>query len=252
MMKITAFNGSPWGQEGHTHLMTRGFLAGAAHAGAGTQTLQLAQKKIEPCHRCGVCFYKTPGKCALKDDMAGLIREFRASDVVVFATPVYIDNVTALMKAFIDRLNPLLEPHYDKDSSGEYRRRSRFENYPRFVIISSCALPEQTNFQVLRIFFRRMARTFHAEVAGEIYRAAAGLLLLSKQDVRFQPVVKEYITLLHAAGEEFVKTGRISEQTSGKLETPIVDPDEYAEDANKIWDHLLPKTGLTLLAGVLD
>ncbi|MHC4617276.1 MAG: flavodoxin family protein [Planctomycetota bacterium] len=252
MMKITAFNGSPWGEEGHTHAMTREFLAGAARAGAAVHTVQLAQKQIEPCHRCGVCFYKTPGKCALKDDMAALIRKFRASDVVVFATPVYIDNVTTLMKGFIDRLNPLLEPHYEKDSSGEYRRRNRFENYPRFVIISSCALPGQTNFQVLRVFFRRMARTFHAEVAGEIYRAAAGLLLLSKQDVRFQPVVKEYTTLLRAAGEEFVKTGQISVQTSAKLERPVIDPDEYAEHANKIWDRMLPKTGLKLLAGVLD
>ncbi|MHC4624110.1 MAG: flavodoxin family protein [Planctomycetota bacterium] len=251
-MKITAFNASPWAEEGHTHAMVGEFLAGAARAGADVHVVQLARRHIETCHRCGVCFYKSPGKCAIKDDMAGLIRKFRASDVVVFATPVYIDNVTALMKGFVDRLTPLLDPHYEKDSAGDYRRRNRFENYPRFVVISTCALPEQSNFQVLRLFFKRMARTFHTEVVGQICRGAAGLLLLSKEDVRFQHAVKEYMKLLRPVGEELVKTGRISEQTMSNLERPIINADEYADLANRIWDQILPKKGGKLLAGVLD
>jgi len=87
-------------------------------------------KEIKPCNRCGLCFFKTPGTCELKDDMSSLISKFMASDFVVFATPVYIDNVTALMKRFIDRLLPILEPHYEKDSFGEYRRRNDLNNIP--------------------------------------------------------------------------------------------------------------------------
>ncbi|MHC4575264.1 MAG: flavodoxin family protein [Planctomycetota bacterium] len=247
-MNITVFNGSAWGNEGHTHIMAQEFLAGATRAGASTKNIQLVRKEMKPCDRCGACFYKADGRCALDDDMSGLIRQLIASDFVVFATPVYIDNVTALMKLFIDRLIPLVEPHYEKDLYGEYRRRKRYKRYPKFVVISSCAMPEQSNFQVLRVFFRRMARTFHTEVVGEIYRGAAGLLLLSREEVRFRPAVDEYKKLLRAAGEELVRTGRIGEETLERLEEPIIDADEYADYANRIWDEILPKHALKVLA----
>ena len=247
-MNITVFNGSPWAEEGHTHIMAQEFVAGAAQGGAKVQTIQLVTKEIKPCNRCGLCFFKTLGTCKLKDDMSGLISKFMASDFVVFATPVYIDNVTALMKCFIDRLLPILEPHYEKDSFGVYRRRKRFKQYPKFVIISSCAMPEQSNFQVLQLFFRRMARTMHTEVVGEIYLGAAGLLLLSTKELRFVPMVREYKKLLHAAGEELVPNGRIGAETLKRLKEPIIDADEYVEYANRMWDQILPKQGLKVLA----
>ena len=156
-MKVTIFNGSPLGQSGHTHIIAQEFSAGAAKAGAKIRNVFLAEKKIDPCDECGACLYKTPGRCVLKDDMSVLISKFMASDVVIFATPVYIDNITALMKIFIDRLHPIIEPHYEKDPSGEYRRRRRFKRYPNMMVISSCAMPEQSHFQVLQLFFRRMA-----------------------------------------------------------------------------------------------
>ena len=219
--------------------MAEEFGQGAARAGAKFQNFFLVGRKIQPCTECGTCFFKTPGKCVFKDDMSGLIDKFLDSDVVVFATPVFIDNVTALMKIFIDRLMPVLEPHYEKDSNGEYRRRGRYKKYPKFVVISSCAMPEQSSFQVLRLYFKRMARTMHTEVIGEIYLAAAGLLLLSAKELRFRPAVDSYKELLRAAGKELVETGRIGPDLTGRLEQPLIDSDEYAEYANKMWDQLL-------------
>lgn len=240
-MKITAFNASPWGQEGHTHIIMLEFLLGAVQQGAKARTIQLVTKKIQPCSNCGICFYKTPGRCVLKDDMAQLIEIFMASDIVIFATPLYIDNVSALMKTFIDRLLPILEPHYEKDPSGRYRRCRRFKKYPKFVIIATCAMPEQTNFEPLRLFFQRMARTMYTEIVGEIYLGAAGILRLSREDLRFRPAVSKYKKLLQAAGRELVLAGNIGPQTEAKLAEPIIDADCYAQYANKIWDLMLTK-----------
>jgi len=234
-MKITAFNASPWGQDGHTHIIVQQFLNGAVNAGAKVHPIQLIDKKIQHCKRCGACFYKNPGKCVIKDDMAHLIVKFMASDIVIFATPLYIDNVTALMKLFIDRLTPILEPHYEKDPYGQYRRSKRFKKYPEFFAISSCAMPDQSNFQVLRIFFRRMARSMHTQLIGEIYRSSAGLLLLSQKELKFKSPANHYLNLLYQAGQQLVKTGKISEPTAEKLEEPIIDADEYIEYANKAW-----------------
>lgn len=243
-MKITVFNGSPWGQAGNTHIMVEEFGQGAGQAGAKFQNFFLVARKIQPCDECGTCFFKTPGKCKLKDDMSELISRFIDSDVVVFATPVFIDNVTTLMKTFIDRLLPVLEPHYEKDSNGEYRRRRRYKKYPKFVVISSCAMPEQSNFQVLRLYFRRMARTMHTEVVGEIYLGAAGLLQLSTKELRFKPMVDSYKELLRAAGKELVETGRIGPDMIEHLERPLIDSDEYVAYANKMWDQLLAERRL--------
>ncbi|MFA5251265.1 MAG: flavodoxin family protein [Phycisphaerae bacterium] len=238
-MKITVFNGSPWGESGNTHIMVEEFGQGAGQAGAKFQNFFLAARKIQPCTECGTCFFKTPGKCILKDDMSEMINRFMDSDIVVFATPVFMDNVTALMKIFIDRLMPVLEPHYEKDSNGEYRRRGRYKKYPKFVVISSCAMPEQSNFEVLRLYFRRMARTMHTEVVGEIYLAAAGLMQLSEKELRFRPMVNSYKEMLRAAGKELVETGGIGPDMAGRLEQPLVDSDEYVKYANKMWDQLL-------------
>lgn len=240
-MKITAFNGSPWGQDGHTHIMVQEFSAGAVQAGAEIQSIPLVRKEIRMCIRCGGCFYKTPGKCALKDDMSELVRKFLASDVVIFATPVYIDNVTGLMKVFIDRLQPVFEPYYEKDSSGECRHRVRFKKCPKLFVISSCGMPGQSHFQVLQLFFRRMARSIHTEIVGEIYRSAAGLLLLSRQEFQFKPVVMRYKELLFAAGKEFAGTGRIGPETLQRLQEPLISTDDYIEYANMMWDKIMAK-----------
>jgi len=246
-MKITIFNGSPWGERGHTHIMTEEFGRGVVQAGAKFQNFFLVAREIQPCNECGTCFFKTPGKCRLKDGMSEMISRFMDSDIVVFATPVFIDNVTALTKTFIDRLMPVLEPHYEKDSNGEYRRRGRYKKYPKFVVISSCAMPEQSNFQVLRLYFRRMARTIHTEVVGEVYLAAAGLMLLSVEELRFRQAVDSYKDLLRAAGRELVETGRIGPDMTRRLEQPLIDSDEYVEYTNKMWDQLLAERRLPYL-----
>lgn len=252
-MKITVFNGSPWGQLGHTYLMTEAFLSGASQAGAKTQQIQLVEKDINACIGCGVCFYKTPGKCIFKDDMQGLIHKFLTSDVVIFATPLYMDNVTTRMKTFMDRLMPILEPHYEKTQDGLYRRGIRFDKHPKFVVISASALPEQNQFDVLRLFFKKFAMTMHTEIAGEIYCPNAGLLLLSKTDMRFAAVVHEYTQLLRQAGKEFTASGRISEDIEDRLQVPLIDPDEYVKYANELWNMILPKrTFLGIPVSALD
>ena len=242
-MKITAFNGSPLAEQGHTNIITQDFLIGAFEGGAKVQNIQLAKKQIKLCNGCVTCFYKKPGECELKDDMAELIKKFMGADVVLFAMPVYFDNVTALMKNFIDRLLPLLEPHYEKDLHGKYRRRARFSKYPLLVTIAGCAMPDRDNFQIVSMFFRRMARSLHTQLVGEIYCAAAGLLHLSRRELSFKPAVNRYRNLIRNTGKEFAKNGRISPETTAKLHQPLIDPDEYAKYANKMWDQLLEKHG---------
>jgi len=236
-MQITVFNGSPRAEKGNTHFMVEAFLKGAQEAGADTENVFLAKHKIKPCIGCFNCWVKTPGECAIKDDMSELRGKYRAADVVVFATPLYVDNVTGIMKNFMDRLVPLADPHFEKDENGQYRHVKGFSKVQKIAVISNCGFPEQEHFQVLRLLFRRIARNFHSEVIAEIYRGGGEILQVDH--LMLKPLVWKYRKLLEKAGKEVVRDRRLSEQTREELEKPLIPHDLYIKGANKDWDRQL-------------
>ncbi len=238
-MKITSFNGSPRGEKSNTHFMVEAFLEGARDAGAETENVFLARKTIKHCLGCFTCWTKTPGKCAIKDDMTLLLPKVLESDIAVLATPLYVDNVTGIMKNFMDRLIPLFDPHFAKDAGGECRHIKRYEKYPKYVIISNCGFPERSHFQTLELLFRRMARNSSSEVIAEIYRD--GGEVLANGSLLLKPLIWKYKRLLKKAGEEVVKDMKISDETRKELEKPIISPESYIEHANKHFDEELAK-----------
>jgi multimeric flavodoxin WrbA len=237
-MKITVFSGSHKGREGNTLIMVEEFLKGAEEAGAETENIILAEKNIEYCKGKFECLLKTPGKCTIRDDMDDLLPRFLASDIVVFACPVYFDNVPAIMKNFIDRLSPVLLPHFEEDEKGEYRHAKRYEKFPEIVVISNAGLPGQTNFEVESLFFRRLARTFHTELIAEIYRGE-GEIFRGKDNIMLKPLLGKYKKLLRCAGKEIVENQALSEKTIKELEKPIVPPSLYIMFGNEEWDRML-------------
>jgi multimeric flavodoxin WrbA len=56
--------------------------------------------KILPCLACDSC---SDGDCIIKDDFEMIMEEIRKADLVIFATPVYFNGVSSIMKTFIDR-----------------------------------------------------------------------------------------------------------------------------------------------------
>lgn len=238
-MKITAFNGSPRGEKGNTHTMVAEFLNGAKESGAEVENIFLAKKQIKPCLGCFACWIKTPGQCVIKDDMAELLPKIVLSDIVVFATPLYVDNVTGIMKNFMDRSIPLADPHFDKDEGGECRHRKRSDKSPDLVVISNCGFPEQSHFQVLKLLFARVARNMGARLIAGIYRGEGELL--RDPPLILQPLVHKYKRLLRQAGREVVENMKLSEDTIARLNEPLVPEEMYIKGANEHWDKLLSK-----------
>ncbi len=238
-MKVTIFNGSPRGKKGNTHFMVKEFSKGAEQARAEVENIFLVKRKIQPCRGCLTCWIKTPGKCVIKDDMAELIRKLGESDIVVFATPVYFDNVTGIMKNFMDRLVAAADPHFEKDEGGECVHISRSDKPAKVVAISNCGFPEQSHFQVLELLFKRVARNMRSEVIGEIYRS--GGAILQEAPLILKPVISRYKKLLQRAGMEIVENQRLSEETRMKLEKPLIPDEQYITAANEHFDVLLAK-----------
>jgi multimeric flavodoxin WrbA len=93
-------------QEGRTAAAARAVVKGIEAAGGETETLFLTALNIKLCQQCeqdgwGQC--RREGTCILKDDFAGVVEKLRASDVIVFANPVYFGDLCESMAAFLGR-----------------------------------------------------------------------------------------------------------------------------------------------------
>jgi multimeric flavodoxin WrbA len=101
--KVTAFVGTA--RKKHTFDAVREFLDDLeALGGVESELVTLSDYRIETCRGCKLCFEKGEEFCPLKDDRDMLIEKITASDGVVFASPNYSFQVSAMMKVFLDRL----------------------------------------------------------------------------------------------------------------------------------------------------
>ena len=95
-MQVLYISGSPR-KKSNTDYLLKSMLSMT-----GGEFVKITDYKVEPCLSCWACLKS--GKCAIEDDMKHtLIPMLLKADVLVMGTPVYFNNVSAQMKAFIDR-----------------------------------------------------------------------------------------------------------------------------------------------------
>jgi multimeric flavodoxin WrbA len=102
-MKVTAFIGSA--RKKHTYNATERFLQKLQSFGnVDYEIVPLSDYNLETCKGCKLCFDKGEEFCQFKDDRDILIEKILNSDGVIFSSPNYSFNVSAIMKIFLDRL----------------------------------------------------------------------------------------------------------------------------------------------------
>jgi hypothetical protein len=222
-MLILAVNGSARQERGYTQVVLDRFLAGAAAAGAEFETIYPAALDIKPCLSCWQCWFKTPGRCVQDDDMAGVLGRMRAADVIVLATPIYIDHLTAQLKTLVDRMMPLMDFDFEMDENGQWRHPVRDGFAPGLVLISVCGFPERETFLPVRVWFKRFARNFHGRILGEICFPAT-VVLQGKSDL-----ATAHLDLTERAGRELALTGTITPEVLSALERDYLSPKKFGE-----------------------
>jgi multimeric flavodoxin WrbA len=102
-MKVVAFNGSPR-KDGNTTILINHIFRELEKEGVETELVQLSAKEIHGCIACYKCFENKDRRCAVKDDAANeYIEKMAGADGIILGSPVYFTDVTAEMKALIDR-----------------------------------------------------------------------------------------------------------------------------------------------------
>jgi len=222
-MKILTVNSSPRAGAGSsTEFLLNHLAQGMRETGAEVCTVNLSEKNIKPCLGCFTCWTKTPGRCIQMDDMTyELLPKLLASDLVVYATPLYYNTMNGAMSIFRERMLPLSLPFMEK-RGGKRTFLMRHKLAPA-VWLSVCALPEISEFDALSNLLES-TRHFDTPIVAEIYRTSSEAL----RHRVFKKTLSDILEATVHAGRELVRSMKISPDTMERIMQPLMDPESLA------------------------
>ncbi len=102
-MKVIAFNGSAR-KEGNTSILLNLVLDELKTEGIETEMYSLAGKPVQGCIACYKCFEKKNKRCNVEKDIINeCIQKMVEADGILLGSPTYFADVSAGMKALIER-----------------------------------------------------------------------------------------------------------------------------------------------------
>ena len=109
-MNIVGFSASPR-STGSTAWVVETLLAGAQTSGAQTRSWSSANLSLQPCRACFACRAKDR-TCVLQDDMPPVHASILDSQALVVGMPIFMGQMSAQAKIFVDRLHALFAPRF--------------------------------------------------------------------------------------------------------------------------------------------
>ena len=221
-----------------TSFMVNHFIDGGKKAGANVECFKLKNYNIKECTGCYTCWTKKPGECIFKDDMTMFRKKYREADLVVFASPLYIFNVTGILKTFMDRLLPVFQPYMLLNDNGNIMHPDRFpeKGEQGFVVFSAAGFPDVAhNFDGLTGMFRAWnSHNENSHLMGEFYLPASEMLVQPVYEAR-RELIKD---LCIKAGKQIVNRGSVDKEIMEKIQDPLVSKETFQQQADAFWESL--------------
>ena len=222
-MNILVINGSPNGERSATMRITNAFLEGM---GETAEVIDSFKADVKPCRACFSCWFRTPGVCAQKDDMAEILEKFEAADLVIWSTPVYCYSVPSGLKAIMDRTLSTCKPALYVGDDGRVHHPGYEDGSKKTILIASGALPDvEGNFDGVVFQVKHMFGS-----KSEAICCAEASLFMSKKT---RDLMNPYLEAAKKAGAEYKENGHISEETRKILDTPVIPRDEFITYTNE-------------------
>jgi multimeric flavodoxin WrbA len=240
-MRLLILQGSFRQDKGITGMIVDKFVTGMKKANPSIDIFMehLAGKNIRNCRGCLNCWVKTPGLCCIKDDMKEIIEEYISADVIIVATPVYIDSMSSYTKKVWERFLPVMEPYFECSATG-VKHRMRSIKPKSLFLISTCAMPELKHFDPLIQTFQKISHNFEIEFLGQMLRPESHSLTYIK---KYEDKIKDVLDGIEKCGEEFIQNFSISEQALSKAQQSIMEsPQDFVRINNKMWDGIIGRT----------
>ena len=224
-------------KNGHTQKLTDLFIEGLKEGKAEVTEIDLGTKNINTCQGCYHCWLVTPGECIHDDDMASIMDVFTHSDIVVFSTPLYIYNVSACLKVFLERLLPYMKNEHLAVGSGNIRNAIRKpDEWPqKMAYILVGAFRGLETFEGARKTLELFSEGLQLPLCGGLVRPESYLLPFTYLKPK---TVRTVLAAFKTAGYELATQGRISQAAMNNAGAPLSDTIEhFIEDSNIYWQE---------------
>jgi multimeric flavodoxin WrbA len=234
---VLAINASPHRNTGNTAQILNPFLEGMKEKGANVTLFCTEDLAINPCKGDLTCMIRSDGRCIHRDDMDNIIPKLRAADILVLATPLYVDDVTGPMKTLMDRMVPLLQI-FIETRDGHIRHPLKESKTRRVILVSSCGFWEPDNFNVIVAHMQAFAKNITAEFSGALLRPHAASL---KGMIALGAPVLDIPDAAREAGRQMVTENRISPALLETISRPLVPRDIYQQTSNQHFMEMTKK-----------
>jgi multimeric flavodoxin WrbA len=170
-MYIVGFSGSPR-KAGSTAWAVNNVLEGAVESGAVTQTFNAAEFDLKPCNGCLGC--TNGGGCVIKDDMQSVYAALKSADALVFGAPIYMGQMSAQAKVFMDRLfafiTPRFSPRFKEESAGK-----------KLILVWTQGNPDREKFKEYLDYTKKMFDMLEFDVCDAIIVAGTRTAAANEQ-----------------------------------------------------------------------
>ncbi len=222
-MKVLVLNGSPRKDRGATGSLLKHFVEGMKDAKAEVETIYSKGLDLGDCRGCFNCWSSTPGKCIQDDEMTEILEKMADADLIVLATPVYVDGMTGSLKSLIDRSIPLLHGAFElRDDHCRHALREHVKA-GKIALFSVCGFTEMDNFDPLISHVKAISKNMNREFVGSLLRPYAWII---------EPGLKQGAPLgyihesVKQAGHQLISEGKMKEDTLSKIAGEILPRDE--------------------------
>lgn len=232
-MKVLVINGSPKGERSNTMWLTRAFVDGFPDT-AEVKYITLREKDIHPCMGCFSCWTKTPGQCAVKDDMQEIYQDILEADIIIESFPLYFAGMPSRMRMMTERCL-LFTKRYEGSPEDTFHSILEMEEHSlkdkKLVVISSCG------YVSMDTMFEGLLKEYDL-ICGEgnftSILCAQGELLQAGSRTR---QVVNYLEEVKQAGREYYANGQISEERSQSLMKQMVSPRTFEVLIKRYWQE---------------
>lgn len=222
-LKVLVINGSPRKDRGATGGLLKFFVEGMEEAKADVETIYSQGLDLGDCRGCFNCWSSTPGKCIQDDEMTEVLGKLAGADLIVLATPVYVDGMTGSLKTLLDRSVPLLHGAFElRDDHCRHALREYVKG-GTIALFSVCGFTEMDNFDPLIAHVKALSKNINREFVGSLLRPYAWII---------DPGMKQGAPLgfiheaVKKAGHQLISEGKMNEETLSVIAREIMPRDE--------------------------
>lgn len=188
-------------KNGNTDTLVQHVLQGVISCGIDTELIHLSDLDFSPCNGCEGC--RDSFRCVKKDDMQTVYDKLNMADGIVLGSPTYFYNMTAITKAFIERLYCYCI--FDETDRSIWLSHRELFGAKYAVTVAIC---EQNNIEDMGYTATAMDRSLQS-VGYRIVEGMKVLHLFNKNDSKKDADILDSAT---AAGIKLAKTILLAER----------------------------------------